>query len=118
MGSSDPPSRDQQVLPTHGAVLQEPVAAGGRVCVQRQYLVGVGGVEAVDRDGRAVVSLEEVAELGPVGETVDPQGLLPRHQIVTRSPNRVRTWSARPHSGAGDAPGGGGGAYGFIAANS
>ena len=37
---------------------------------------------------------------------------------VTRSPNSSRTWSSSPHSGAGLAPGGGGGAYGFIVANS
>ena len=36
---------------------------------------------------------------------------------MTRSPSRARTWSSLPHSGGGCAPGGGGGAYGFMVAN-
>src|SRR4029077_919921 len=36
---------------------------------------------------------------------------------VTCSPSSARTCSSRPHSGGGCAPGGGGGAYGFIVAN-
>ena len=35
-----------------------------------------------------------------------------------RSPNRPRRWASLPHSGAGDAPGGGGGANGAIVRNS
>ena len=35
----------------------------------------------------------------------------------TRSPNSARTWASSPHSGGGWAPGGGGGAYGFMVAN-
>lgn len=37
---------------------------------------------------------------------------------VTRSPNSSRTCCSSPHSGAGDAPGGGGGANGCIVAKS
>ena len=79
---------------------------------------GIVGDVPVDGDGRAVERLEEVAELAPACRTGRPSGLLRRASTsVTRSPNSSRTWSSLPHSGGGCAPGGGGGAYGFIVAN-
>ena len=70
----------------------------------------------VDRDRRAVVRLEVVAELLRRANA-RPQPAPRRRTSVTRSPNSPRTCSSSPHSGGGCAPGGGGGAYGFMVAN-
>ena len=46
---------------------------------------------------------------------VDPHVLPPADPVTV--PQQPRTWSSSPHSGGGWAPGGGGGAYGFMVAN-
>ena len=64
---------------TPSSMNRSPSAA--RSASSASTFAGIVGDEAVDRDGRAVVGLEEVAELRPGGETVDPQRLLMGHQI-------------------------------------
>ena len=110
--SSGPTRGEQQVLPLHGAV------AGVAVPVGREGLVELGragrvvGEGAVDRDGRAVGALEEVAERRAVRRTAGP-GARAVSAIDVGDPvaeQGSRTCASSPHSGGGCAPGGGGGA--------
>ena len=85
-------------------------------------------------DGRLLVNggfLRAAAMLAPLGLTLRAMldEFAPVEKFATRrlrfsavtletpSPNKPLTWSSLPHSGGGEAPGGGGGAYGFIVAN-
>ncbi len=60
---SDPSGGHEQVLPLHDPVLEEPLTDRREVGVQGRDLGGILAEEAVHRDGRAVVGLEEVPEL-------------------------------------------------------
>ncbi len=110
---------DEQVLPLHDPATEvEPVAQGSQVGVKGGGALGVVGERAVDGDGGAVGRLEVVAERGAASEAVDAEDLLPGRQVGNPVAEKGADVVEVSQSGAGEAPGGGAGAYGFMVAKS
>ena len=99
--------RQQQVLPVHHGRRRPGVERRARSASSASSAAVRPGRPRgpVDRDRRAVVGLEVVAEVLGAAEQVERTVWRLASTSVTRSPSSARTWSSSPHSGGGCATG-------------